>query len=161
VAALIGVLSGWALQVWLAHRDQRSAGRVIFTELAGNQLRAALLKETKSHDGSLLTSKAWESLGHRVGLLLSPEDLITVSEPYQQIPAIAAGLASSTAKRRNFYADPKKVTSLNGLIFDLGEAAETLGKQVWSDTELKRAAARARRGPASLQALGGKARSDN
>ena len=154
VGALIGALSAWALQVWIAHREQLAAARVVFLELAQNQLRLALLLETRSLEGGLLTTNLWEAEAHRVGLLLRPEQLVTVAEPYMQIPALRVALQraqrqpNGEAARRQFYGDSGLQTLMRGLLVDLGEAADVVGRRAWG-RRFGQVSQRIRQGPPS------------
>jgi hypothetical protein len=51
--ALVGAGSSWILQARINRRDERAAGRIIFLELAQNQLALAAILKSGSPEGGV------------------------------------------------------------------------------------------------------------
>ena len=147
--SIVGAGSSWILQAWINRRDERAAGRIIFLELAQNQLALAAILKSGSPEGGLLTMDAWRTHGHRIGLILTTDALVTVAEPYFQLPTLIASLAQTA--RANIgggatiaAAERKLAEAINQ---DIGEAADQLGGQAFGKRRLRQVRERLQRGP--------------
>jgi hypothetical protein len=88
-------------------------------------------------------------MGHRIGLILTTNALVTVAEPYFQLPTLIASLAQTA--RANIGggatiagAERKLAEAINQ---DIGEAADQLGGKAFGKRRLRQVRERLQRGP--------------
>jgi hypothetical protein len=147
--ALLGAASSWILQSWINRRDERAAARIIFLELAKNQLALAAILQSGSPQGGLLSMDAWRTHGHRIGLILTPEELVTVAEPYFQLPTLLSALAQTAAADlgSGVTITESERTLAQAISQDIGEAASQLGRKAFGERRLGQVRERLQRGP--------------
>jgi hypothetical protein len=147
--AILGAGSSWILQRWINRRDERAAARIIFLELANNQLGLAAILQSGSPEGGLLSMDAWRTHGHRIGLNLTPDELVTVAEPYFQLPTLIAALAQTAAANLGggVTITAAERTLAQAIMRDIGEAADRLGRRAFGERRLAQVRERLQRGP--------------